>query len=106
VESDPAGSSSFPRVVDYHQFVKITLEKKQVMQETACWTAFNDADGDGDGKINKMEIEDVLGSTSVREVMGSQSVAAALQKVQPLAATDVVSFEEFMSVFSGSTSKL
>merc|ERR1712050_434847 len=60
-------------VLDYSQFVAITLKKKQVLQETtwgasspnpqqdnkkACVNTVNDADCDGDGRLIQAEVED------------------------------------------------
>merc|ERR1712137_1302768 len=60
VDSDGSG------VIDYTEFLAATLDKKVYMAEDVCWQAFRIFDRDGDGKIDKTEIQFVLNDTAVQ----------------------------------------
>merc|ERR1740138_1898847 len=60
VDSDGSG------VIDYTEFLAATLDKKVYMAEDVCWQAFRVFDRDGNGKISKEEISNVLGDESVQ----------------------------------------
>jgi calcium-dependent protein kinase len=85
-------------VVDYKQFVSITLNKKQVMQETICWNAFSDRDADCDGMLSIGELSELLRSATIQEIMGSNAANDALRKIKD-GATETVSFDQFMMLF-------
>jgi calcium-dependent protein kinase len=88
-------------VVDYRQFVAITLRKKQVMQETACWNAFMECGCDSEGNLTCADIHTVLGHNNVRQVMGEKAVVDVSDMIHTVEAADVVSFDEFMMMFKG-----
>merc|ERR1719311_2026321 len=54
VDSDGSG------VIDYTEFLAATLDEKVYLAEDVCWQAFRRFDLDGDGKITKDEIRQVL----------------------------------------------
>eukprot|EP00746_Dinoflagellata_sp_MGD_P007591 gnl/MRDRNA2_/MRDRNA2_115046_c0_seq1.p1 gnl/MRDRNA2_/MRDRNA2_115046_c0~~gnl/MRDRNA2_/MRDRNA2_115046_c0_seq1.p1 ORF type:complete len:530 (+),score=113.82 gnl/MRDRNA2_/MRDRNA2_115046_c0_seq1:81-1670(+) len=47
-------------VIDYTAFVGATLDKKQTVQEDACWAAFRVFDLDGNGRITREELAGLL----------------------------------------------
>lgn len=68
VDSDGSG------VIDYTEFLAATLDKRQYIQEDVCWAAFRVFDLDGNGKITKEELAQVLNGSSsnvenIEEVM-------------------------------------
>jgi len=56
VDSDGSG------VIDYTEFLAAALDKQTYCQEDLCWAAFRVFDRDGNGKISKEEIAQVLGN--------------------------------------------
>merc|ERR1719310_2015200 len=60
VDSDGSG------VIDYTEFLAATLDKKVYMSEDVCWQAFRIFDRNGDGKIDKTEIQNVLNDDGVK----------------------------------------
>merc|ERR1719215_2103793 len=60
VDSDGSG------VIDYTEFLAATLDKKVYMAEDVCWQAFRIFDRDGNGKISKSEIANVLNDDNVK----------------------------------------
>lgn len=87
-------------VVDYKQFVAMTMSKKQMMQEMACWNAFNECGGDRDGNITQEGLKDVLKCNSVKQAVGESAVLDALTKIEK-SESATYSFEEFVAVLKG-----
>merc|ERR1712008_331372 len=56
VDSDGSG------VIDYTEFLAATLDKRAYLQQELCWAAFLLFDKNGDGKISKEELNEVLQS--------------------------------------------
>jgi len=85
--------------IDYTEFLSASMDKKQYIQEDVCWAVFRSFDKDGNGKISKEEIEQVLKD---RDVQGIASADIA----QIMATVDTngdgeVDFEEFMKMMKG-----
>jgi calcium-dependent protein kinase len=85
--------------IDYKQFVAKTLEKKQVLQETACWNAFSQRSDDGRA-LRQEELMASLKSISVQDAFGKEAVAKALQKVLDVQGVQAANFDEFMALLS------
>ncbi|KAF4686915.1 hypothetical protein FOZ60_004682 [Perkinsus olseni] len=59
VDSDGSGA------IDYTEFIAATMDKKLYIQKDVCWAAFRVFDRDGNGKISKEELQEVLGNDDV-----------------------------------------
>lgn len=62
VDSDGSG------VIDYTEFLAATLDMKQYIQEDVCWAAFRVFDLDGNGKITKDELAEVLSGGACKQL--------------------------------------
>lgn len=92
-EMDVDGSGS----IDYTEFLAATLDKKQYEQENICWAAFQVFDTDGSGSISRTELEKVLASGQLAQVMGSTAVERVLHECD--ADNDgQIDFNEFMKM--------
>jgi calcium-dependent protein kinase len=94
VDVDSADSG----VVDYKKFVAMTMNKKQMMQEMACWNAFNECGCDSNGNISREGLQQVLRSDSVKQAVGERVVLSASSKIESDDSAGMYSFEEFISV--------
>ncbi|EER09574.1 Calcium-dependent protein kinase, putative [Perkinsus marinus ATCC 50983] len=63
VDSDGSG------VIDYTEFLAATLDKKKYIQEDRLWGAFRVFDRDGDGKITRQELAEVLNNGDVGDIV-------------------------------------
>jgi len=68
VDSDGSG------VIDYTEFLAATMSKRQYFQEDVCWAAFRTFDLDGNGKITKDELAQVLSGGAVTSIADSMGV--------------------------------
>jgi len=93
MEMDSDGSGT----IDYTEFLAATLDKKQYEQENICWAAFQVFDADGSGSISKAELEQVLASGQLAEVMGSQAVNRVLKECDS-DGDGQIDFGEFMKM--------
>lgn len=89
VDSDGSG------VIDYTEFLAATLDKRMYVQEDVCWSAFRVFDKNGDGKISREELKEVLGDGSLEQVAGAQGIADLMAEVDGNG-DGVIDFEEFM----------
>merc|ERR1712050_482652 len=74
VDSDGSG------VVDYTEFLAATLDKKVYLCEDACWQAFRVFDQNGDGKISRDEIIQVIGDDDVQNA-AAKDMAEIMQEI-------------------------
>jgi len=93
VDSDGSG------VIDYTEFLAATLDKKVYMQENVCWQAFRIFDRNGDGKIDKHEIQNVLNSDDVKDV-ANREMGDILKDIDKNGDGEI-DFDEFMVMMRG-----
>merc|ERR1712176_1050598 len=91
VDSDGSG------VIDYTEFLAATLDKRVYMKEDVCWSAFRVFDRNGDGKISPEELKNVLGDSSVEDVVGVDTIKQLLQEVDGNG-DGMIDFQEFMQM--------
>ncbi|KAF4701384.1 hypothetical protein FOZ63_004536, partial [Perkinsus olseni] len=84
VDSDGSGA------IDYTEFIAATMDKKLVF------------DRDGNGKISKEELQEVLGNDDVRTALGSDLVTQMINEVD-LNGDGEIDFDEFMQMMQKST---
>ncbi|KAF4696080.1 substrate-specific activator of APC-dependent proteolysis, variant 2 [Perkinsus olseni] len=89
-------------VVDYSKFLAATLDKKHYIQEAVCWAAFRAFDLDGNGKITKEELAQVLSGgafENIGDALGihSREIEAIIDEVDADGDGEI-DFEEFMQM--------
>jgi calcium-dependent protein kinase len=93
VDSDGSG------VIDYTEFLAATLDKKVYMAEDVCWQAFRIFDRNGDGKIDKNEIGQVLNNSDVQD-SAAVSMAEIMKEIDANGDGEI-DFQEFMAMMRG-----
>jgi len=96
MEMDVDGSGS----IDYTEFLAASLDQQQYHQEKICWAAFTVFDADGSGTISRVELEQVLASGQLAEVMGSQAIDRVLKECDA-DGDGLINFDEFMKMMRG-----
>ncbi|KAF4677960.1 hypothetical protein FOL47_008064 [Perkinsus chesapeaki] len=96
VDSDGSGA------IDYTEFIAATMDKKLYIKKDVCWAAFRVFDRDGNGKISKEELQEVLGNDDVRTALGSDLVTQMINEVD-LNGDGEIDFDEFMQMMQKST---
>ncbi|CAE8656747.1 unnamed protein product, partial [Polarella glacialis] len=88
VDADGSG------VIDYTEFLAATLDQKDYMKEDACWQAFRVFDRDGNGKISKEELAQVLADGAVSAML-VQDVESLMNEID-VNGDGEVDFDEFL----------
>jgi calcium-dependent protein kinase len=88
VDSDGSG------VIDYTEFLAATLDRKVYMAEDVCWQAFRLFDKNGDGKIDKKEIAQVLNDEGCQN-LAAKELAEIMSDIDKNGDGEI-DFEEFM----------
>lgn len=91
IDSDGSGE------VDYSEFIAATLERREYMTESACWSAFRVFDRDGDGKITQKELADVLASYELVHEIGAQNIPEFMADFDTNR-DGVIDYEEFVQM--------
>ncbi|CAE8643016.1 unnamed protein product [Polarella glacialis] len=82
--------------IDYTEFLAATLDKKQYMAEDACWQAFKVFDRDGNGKISREELAQVLADDTVKASFAKDM--EAMMKEVDINGDGEIDFDEFMTM--------
>ncbi|KAF4755160.1 hypothetical protein FOZ62_001621 [Perkinsus olseni] len=90
VDSDGSG------VIDYTEFLAATLDKKKYIQEDRMWGAFRVFDRDGDGKITRKELSEVLNNGEVSDLV-SGHIDEILQQADANGDGEI-DFDEFVAM--------
>lgn len=90
VDSDGSG------VIDYTEFLAASLDKKQYMSEDVCWQAFRIFDRNGDGKIDKTEIANILNDDDVKNT-ANRNIAEIMTEIDKNGDGEI-DFTEFMEM--------
>jgi len=88
-------------VINYTEFLAATLDERAYFQEDVCWAAFRLLDKNGDNKISKEELQEVVQN-------GDADDAAARSMAYLMAEVDQnndgeIDFDEFMHMMKAST---
>eukprot|EP00397_Hematodinium_sp_SG-2012_P002780 GEMP01002788.1.p1 GENE.GEMP01002788.1~~GEMP01002788.1.p1 ORF type:complete len:602 (+),score=113.76 GEMP01002788.1:79-1806(+) len=94
IDSDNSGK------IDYTEFIAATLSKKQFIREDMCSAAFRIFDANGDGKISKAELAEVLKSRGLLDEFGEQTIQGILQDVDQDGDGEI-SYDEFLIMMKG-----
>jgi len=98
VDSDGSG------VIDYTEFLAATLDKKVYMKEDVCWQAFRIFDRNGDGKIDKAEISNILNDDGV-QAAATKDMAEIMKEIDKNGDGEI-DFKEFMAMMGGEPNEL
>eukprot|EP00931_Biecheleriopsis_adriatica_P040606 TRINITY_DN2326_c0_g1_i1.p1 TRINITY_DN2326_c0_g1~~TRINITY_DN2326_c0_g1_i1.p1 ORF type:complete len:491 (+),score=130.01 TRINITY_DN2326_c0_g1_i1:77-1549(+) len=95
-EVDADGSG----MIDYTEFLAATLDKRTYMKEDVCWSAFRLFDRNGDGQISRDELQQVLCSSDVEEIIGTKAIGELMMEVD-VNNDGMIDFCEFMKMMKG-----
>eukprot|EP00406_Dinophysis_acuminata_P042731 CAMPEP_0179312002 /NCGR_PEP_ID=MMETSP0797-20121207/53004_1 /TAXON_ID=47934 /ORGANISM="Dinophysis acuminata, Strain DAEP01" /LENGTH=495 /DNA_ID=CAMNT_0021021847 /DNA_START=24 /DNA_END=1511 /DNA_ORIENTATION=- len=89
--------------IDYSEFLAAALDQHHYFQEDVCWSAFCAFDTDGNGKISKEELLEVLKvDGEITTVMGKQCVDEVMAEVDK-DGNGEIDFQEFMQMMRNAT---
>merc|ERR1711972_510770 len=75
VDSDGSGE------IDYTEFLAATLDQKAYLHEDVCWSAFRTFDRNGDGRISRDELREILDRGDVSDVSSANDIDDLLKEV-------------------------
>lgn len=93
VDSDGSGA------IDYTEFLAATLDMKVFMEEDVCWQAFRVFDRNGDGKIDKDELRQVLENSEVQTL--TERTLTEIMEEADQNGDGQIDFQEFMKMMRG-----
>jgi len=83
--------------IDYTEFLAAALERREFLEESACWAAFKVFDRNGDGRITKKELAHVVNSYHVTDKWNRETLQELMREID--ANEDgFINFEEFRSL--------
>jgi len=85
--------------IDYTEFLSASMDKKMYIQEDVCWAVFRSFDKDGNGKISKDEIAEVLKDRDVRGVAPAD-ISMIMSQIDGDGDGEL-DFQEFMKMMRG-----
>jgi len=84
-------------IIDYTEFLAATLDKKQFVKEDVLWSAFRTFDRNGDGKISKEELQDVISDRDVQEQHTKELLSQVMNSVDANG-DGFIDFDEFVQM--------
>merc|ERR1719203_518380 len=90
VDADSNGS------IEYKEFISAGLDKRLYLEQDVCWAAFCLFDKDGNGKISKDEIAQVLASSDVQAV--AHTDLSDIMRAVDTNGDGEIDFDEFMKM--------
>jgi len=93
VDANKSGS------IDYTEFLSASMDRKMYIQEDVCWAVFRSFDKDGNGKISKEEIAEVLKDRDVAGVAPAD-ISLIMQQIDSDGDGEI-DFQEFMKMMRG-----
>merc|ERR1719195_2442660 len=83
--------------IDYTEFLAAALERREFLEEHACWAAFQVFDRDGDGSITKTELAQVVNSCHIVNTRNGETPQELMRQVDANG-DGLIDFEEFRSL--------
>jgi len=83
--------------IDYTEFLAAALERREFLEESACWAAFKVFDRDGDGCITKQELAHVVKSYHIADKWNRETLQELMREVDKNG-DGQIDFEEFRSL--------
>jgi calcium-dependent protein kinase len=80
--------------IDYTEFLAAALERREFLEESACWAAFKVFDRNGDGRITKAELAHVVNSYQITEKWSREQIQDLMNEVDANG-DGFIDFEEF-----------
>jgi len=87
--------------VNYTEWIAATLDHKLYMQRDVLWAAFRTFDLDGDGRITRQELDQVLNGNQVQKTLGESTIDRMIQQFDTNN-DGVIDFEEFCEMMKTS----
>mmetsp|Transcript_8204 Transcript_8204/g.18358 ORF Transcript_8204/g.18358 Transcript_8204/m.18358 type:complete len:479 (-) Transcript_8204:122-1558(-) len=84
-------------MIDYTEFIAATLETQSYLKKEVLWSAFRTFDKDGDGKISKGELKEILKDDHLTAAQLESQIEAMMQDTD-LDGDGTISFEEFCTM--------
>merc|ERR1719254_255940 len=88
IDSDGSG------VIDYTEFIAATISNKQYLKKEVIWAAFRTFDKDGDGRITRAELKEMLKDDSLTEWQIDAEVDRIVKEID-LDGDGDITWEEF-----------
>jgi len=92
IDSDGSGS------IDYTEFLAAAIDRQTYQQRDVIWSAFRTFDIDGNGKINKQELKNIMESNA-NQVLDEAKLKALITEADK-DGDGLIDFEEFMAMMT------
>merc|ERR1719499_1264592 len=67
--------------IDYTEFLAAAVERREFVEESACWAAFKVFDRNGDGRITKKELAHVVNSYEITDKWNRETLQDIMREV-------------------------
>jgi len=90
-------------MIEYKEFLAATMDKRDYLNQDACWSAFCVFDRNGDGKISLDELKQVLEDEGVGAALKDSKLQSAEELMKEIDGdgNNMIDFEEFMAMMKG-----